>query len=281
MEKIYLVMISVGMNITSSADVLQKMEIASVYEQLRNPSTHMVNLIRQLRVVREIDSKKYIALKRQLPYFVCGVFNPSFRKLDNFAYTEFFVIDIDHLAEKGFSISETRRLIDLDTRVVLSFVSPGEDGLKVVFKLKERCYDSGVYSLFYKSFLTKFSDQYALQQVVDSRTSDVTRACFMSIDPNVYYNSEAESVDMNTCIELDNSCALFEEKKNQELVEKKENRSLNSEEKSGDPDRETMERIRLMLNPRSKKEKPGIFVPKELDGIMLYSQGFDCSTSRL
>lgn len=267
MEKLYLVMISIGENITSSSDELRKVEIADIVEQLRNPSANIPTLIRQLRIVKEIDTKKYAALKRQLPYFVCGVFNPSFRKSDYFAYTEYFVVDIDHLTEKGFDIDETRRLVELDSRVVMSFVSPSEDGLKVVFKLKERCYDRGVYSLFYKSFLVKFSSQYALQQVVDSRTSDVTRACFMSVDPDVYYNSEAECVDMNAYVELDCPWVLLEEKRKQESVEKKEQPILNCEEKGGDPDRETMARIRQMLNPKAKKEKPDVYVPKELEDI--------------
>ena len=158
-------------------------------------------------------------------------------------------------------------MIELDARVVMSFVSPGEDGLKVVFKLKERCYDSGVYSLFYKSFLMNFSNQYALQQVVDSRTSDVTRACFMSIDSHAYYNPEAEAIDMNAYIALDNPWVMLEEKRKQELVEKEDVALPDSEVKGGEPDRETMAKIRQMLNPKAKKEKPEVYVPKELDDI--------------
>ena len=45
---------------------------------------------------------------------------------------------IDHLSEKGLSLADTRKRIEKDTRTVLSFVSPGEDGLKVLFKFKER-----------------------------------------------------------------------------------------------------------------------------------------------
>lgn len=270
-------MISTGTNITSSMDMLRKVMVKNVYDALRNPRPHILASIRQLRIVREIDGKQYGLLKRQLPYLVCGMFNPSYRKTENFAYTEYFIIDIDHLSEKGLSVQDTRIRIEKDSRVVLSFVSPGEDGLKVLFKLKERCYDSGVYSLFYKAFLMKFSEQYTLQQVVDTRTCDVTRACFISVDPNAYYNPEADVVDMGAFVDADNPSALFELKRQQDQV-LKECTSLPSKEDlteaSSDPDQQAMERIKQLLNPKAKKEKAPVFVPKELNEIMALLQPY-------
>ena len=264
-------MISTGINITSNSDALRKVTVKYVYDSLRNPNMHIQFSIRKLRIIREIDDKQYNLLKRQLPYLVCGMFNPPYRKTENFAYTEYFIIDIDHLSDKGFSLPDVRKRIEADSRVVLSFVSPGEDGLKVMFKLKERCYDSGLYSLFYKSFLMRFSDQYTLRQVVDARTSDVTRACFISVDPDAYYNPEADTVDMSAFLEVDNPSALFEQKRRQEQI-LKENESTSSKKNDGmgplDPDKETMDKIKQMLNPKAKKEKAPVFVPKELDVIM-------------
>lgn len=265
-------MISAGINIIANADPLRKVPVKSVYDSLRNPRPNIVSAIRQLRIVREIDEKQYGALKRQLPYLVCGMFNPPYRKTENFAYTEYFMIDIDHLSDKGLSIQETRKRIAEDSRVVLAFVSPGEDGLKVLFKLSERCYDSGVYSLFYKAFLMSFSKQYALQQVVDMRTSDVTRACFISIDPEAYYNPDADLVNMRAFLDVDSPSALFELKRKQEQVLKNSTASSPKREEgigSSDPDKEAMARIKQLLNPKAPKEKASVFVPKELDEIML------------
>ena len=108
-------------------------------------------------------------------------------------------------------IAEANRGCD---RVVLSFLSPSEDGLKVFFKLKERCYDSGLYSLFYKAFLLEFSKQYVLHQVIDTRTSDVTRACFVSVDPDAYYNPDAVQVDIRAFIDMDNPFGCSNKKGN-------------------------------------------------------------------
>ena len=130
MEKIHLSMISTGINITSNSDALRKVTVKYVYDSLRNPNMHIQFSIRKLRIIREIDDKQYNLLKRQLPYLVCGMFNPPYRKTENFAYTEYFIIDIDHLSDKGFSLPDVRKRIEADSRVVLSFVSPGEDGLR-------------------------------------------------------------------------------------------------------------------------------------------------------
>lgn len=269
MEKIYLGMISAGVNITSGADPLRKVTVKYFYDSLRNPRPEILSSIRQLRIAREIDGKQYNLLKRRLPYLVCGMFNPPYRKTENFAYVEYFIIDIDHLSDKGFSITELRKSIEKDERVVLSFLSPSEDGLKVFFKLKERCYDSGLYSVFYKAFSLEFSKQYALQQVVDTRTSDVTRACFISVDPDAYYNPNATSVDMNAFINSDNPFALFEQKRQQEKIMKANASSSSSKEpNTSDPDKEVIERIKQLLNPKVKKERDIVFVPHELDEMM-------------
>lgn len=262
-------MISAGTNIASSADPLRKITVKYFYDSLRNPRPEIASSIRQLRLVREIDSKQYNLLKRRLPYLVCGMFNPPYRRTENFAYTEYFILDIDHLSGKGFSILELRKQIENDERVVLSFLSPGEDGLKVVFRLKERCYDSGLYSLFYKSFLLHFSKQYGLQQVLDARTSDVARACFVSADPDAYYNPNAAAVDIHLFVDTENPFALFEQKRQQEkLVKASESSSSPKEPGSSDPDKEAMERIKQLLNPKAKKERPPVFVPQELDEMM-------------
>ena len=186
-------MVSAGANITNSMNALQKVTVKYVYDSIRKPRPEVASQISRLRIIRELDYKQYSLLKRQLPYFVCAMFNPPYRKIENFAYTEYFIVDIDHVTAKQLSMPELRNRIEKDNRVILSFLSPGEDGLKVMFKLKERCYDSGLYSLFYKLFVNSFSQQYGLQQVVDRQTNDVSRACFISMDVDAYYNPDAEN----------------------------------------------------------------------------------------
>lgn len=265
-------MISAGKNIRAVDDALTRVRVDYLYHSIRNPRPELVSQIRQLRIIQSLDHSQYVAQKRLLPYIVCACFNPSFRRTENFAFTEYFIIDIDHIAEKGLSVDLLRQTLEQDTRVVMSFVSPSEDGLKLMFRLKERCCDSGVYSLFYKSFARSFASQYSIEQVVDAKTSDVTRACFFSIDAKAYYNPNAECVDLNTFVDLSNTFEIFEQKRLIEKEEKEEKRKeQNQEEKKViDPGQETMDRIKSILNPRQAKreEKKMVIVPEILENIM-------------
>ena len=53
-------------------------------------------------------------------------------------------MDLDHIAEKGLVVSDIKENLKKDPQVLACFVSPSEDGVKVVFKFKERCYDAGL-----------------------------------------------------------------------------------------------------------------------------------------
>lgn len=264
-------MISCGNNIRSIEENLQKVRVDYLYQCIRVPRTDVAEKIARLRIIKELDAKMYATQKRELPFFVCGMFTPAFRRKENFAYTEYFVLDIDHVQEKGHDLGELKQRLVNDSRVVLCFISPGQDGLKLMFKLKSRCYDAGIYSIFYKLFASMFSKQYNLQQVIDDRTCDVSRACFMSIDPDVYYNPVAELVDWEQIVNEQNPMALFENVKQVEEEQQQLGKeSAKDELVSNEPGAETMQRIKSLLNPtRAKKEKiKEYFVPGILNDII-------------
>lgn len=265
-------MIMSGVNITSSADMLRKVQEEYLYNSLRNPKPAIDSKIRQLRIAYCLDPKQYSQLKRTLPYFVCGIFTPPYRRRENFAYIESFVIDIDKLSEKRLSLQGVRAKIQSDERVMMCFASPSEDGLKVMFRLKDRCYDYGLYSIFYKDFIRKFSLQYQLEQVIDSTTSDVSRACFVSIDADAYYNPQSAAVDIAQYINAENTDELFDLKHTLDKAVKEDMECAKREDKSAynpDPDAEVMKEIRARLNPRAlKKEERPVYVPNQLEEIM-------------
>ena len=261
-------MISVGTSVRNNTEPLMKVTPDYIFNALRNPKPNFESRIRQLRVVRQLNEAQYASLKQQLPYFVCATFNPPFRKSDNFAYTQYFVIDIDHIGAKGLIIGDLKAKFISDPRTLLCFVSPGEDGLKVMMRLKDKCYDAGVYSVFYKRFVSDFSTQYNLQQVVDAKTSDVARACFMSVDRNAYYNPSAEPVDMSRVINLMDSSELLRQKKAAE----KDVKELTSQDapRLREPDEDSMDKVRQLLKMRQKKQAPvaqDVYVPEILNQL--------------
>lgn len=259
-----------GTNLTSPSDELKKISIDYLYNSLRSPKPQIESRIRQLRIIRDLDIKQYSVLKRQLPYLVMGVFNPPYRRIDNFAYIEYFIVDFDKFSSKGLDLKNMRKQIEQDDRVLLSFISPSQDGLKVMFHLKERCYDAGFYSLFYKKFLQTFSTMYHLEQVADKSTCDVCRACFISIDPEAFYRPDAIDIDIHSYIDTSNATALFDLKHEQEKEEKEAPLEEDAVGKNKDPDSDIMNRIKAKLNPKSKIaiEKTPIFIPERLNEII-------------
>lgn len=262
-------MISLGRNIKQPSDPLEKISLKLLADKIKNPDHRFIDFITQLRNVQSIDAKKYRILKTKLPYVVASSFNPNFRKIENFALASYFIIDIDHLTEKDINIDSLIQKLLTDNRIALMFKSPSGDGLKLFFKLKEPFFDHGKYTMFYKVFANKFGIDYNLSQVVDKRTSDVSRACFVSYDPNLWYNKNAECVDANKFVNFDDELQLSELK----AVLKKEEREFidqKPKETTGQdmPD-SIIKQIREKLNPKLiiKREKQ-IFVPQQLDTIV-------------
>lgn len=263
-------MIMFGTNIQSADDSLSKMEEAELYRSIVQPETHVEAKIRQLRVAYQIAPKQYSEQKRTLPYIVCGIFNPPFRKTENFGYIESFIIDIDHLSSKSLSISQLKGRLQSDDRILMAFASPSEDGLKVMFRLSERCYDAGLFSVFYKEFLRRFSEQYQLEQVADTRTSDVTRACFLSSDSETYFNEYCIPVDLNLYVQSSDPLAMFDLMAKQKKEEKEEASADRQKSAQSELDKEILEKIKQCLNLKSKpiRQKAEAFVPDQLNMII-------------
>lgn len=262
-------MIMYGTNIQSAGDPLEKLQEYELYQRIVQPEAFLEAKIRQLRVAYQIALKQYAEQKRTLPYVVCGIFNPPYRNTENFGYSECFIVDIDHLSEKGLTVETVKDRIRDDQRVLMAFTSPSEDGVKIMFRLRERCFDAGLYSLFYKEFLRRFSEQFQLEQVADRRTSDVTRACFLSFDSEAYFNNDCEPVDMGLYVQQSDPLAMFDLMAKQ----KEEEKTMHKHDAMPsplDPDKEIMDRIKQRLHPNSRtiRKKPDAFVPEQLNLII-------------
>lgn len=263
-------MISAAANIKSVTEELKKMPIRHLYDAVRNPRDTTKSLLRQLRIVRQLNPNQYSSLKQQLPYFVCAMFNPPYRRTENFAYTEYFIVDIDHISETGLLMEDLFNTITKDQRTMLCFKSPGGDGLKVIMKLSERCYDAGLYKTFYKIFLMKYSKQYEIEQVVDYKTCDVTRACFLSADENAYFNPSPECITITEYLNPDEdvSSAFCIKREIDKVIQKKNNEQ--DLKNDTEPSKDVLAQIKstLNLNTRQPRKKPEAFVPHELNEIM-------------
>ena len=267
-------MIYAGHSITSAKDPLKKIDLAYLYNSLKTPKIHIRDLIKRLQISQQLDVKQYQQNKRLLPYVVCANFSPPYRKKENFVFTEYFILDLDHFRDKGLELSDIRAKVQQDSQVCLAFISPSNDGLKLIFRLKEKCRDINLYSLFYKSFAKKFASRYNLNQVVDKATSDVTRACFISCDDEAYYNPNSEMIDIGAYLPLHNSDMLLGAFKAEVKAIEQEEKKTKEEAQSGvkkpiDPDDAVMQKIKQQLNPKlQNKVAKECYVPSELQSVV-------------
>lgn len=150
--------------------------------------------VSQLRKLKNIDKSSFGYLKRKLPYFIGAEFKDNFRCSENFCKVDFLILDIDAFGDQD-KIVALKQTISKDARVMLAFISPSGNGLKILFQLSSPMYSLKEYSNFYQIFSRSFAKQYALEKFVDFSTNDATRICFLSYDENVFYNNKATKLE--------------------------------------------------------------------------------------
>lgn len=260
-------MLTAGKNIKQKNDKLQKLDIVQLYSAIKKPKSTIKDLIDQLRILNKIDPSSYKKLKTNLPYITPSIFNPPFRKTENFGSSEHIILDFDHLSDYDIDAEELKNRLEKDQRVELMFISPSLNGLKIFFRLKEKCFDSSKYSLFYKDFAIAFAKENNISKILDTVTSDVTRACFISYDEKAFFNNDAKKIDMQNYIDFDDIFAIKDSHKHLKEVQK-EKKTL---EKENDIDKDVFSDIKSRLNPKLKEKyerKKNTFVPKKLDDII-------------
>lgn len=266
-------MLWIGKQITSAGDVLHPVEVEKVHKAIINPHGEVATLQKRLQAIRMIDVNQYRKLKTALPYVVCAHFQPKIRKKENFVFTERFIVDIDHLSEYEINLAELRQKLAADPRVELLFVSPGGDGLKLLFVLSQKISDSAYYALFYKSFCLNFAQQYDLSAAVDTKTNDVSRCCFVSNDPDAWFNPLPEKIDPAAYLPEDGQVnfdlltAKIREQEKEHAIEKKE---LGIESTGAAPLTDAiLQQIKQKVGMKVKKPIEKTYIqPVELDKII-------------
>jgi hypothetical protein len=136
-----------------------------------------------------------------------------------------------------------------------------------MFRLSEPCRDQALFSAFYKVFARRFAEQWGLMEVMDFKTSDVTRACFLSVDPQAFYRPDAQPVAIRDFLpDLDFGKA---EKEIREAEKAIREQAGPAQKRVHDLADEVLARIKQKLNPnqRQPREKQ-YFVPPEVDDAM-------------
>lgn len=190
-----------GNSLFDTQTPLQALSLDALCERMRSDSDLQDNITR-LRRLRSLDHEAYRRTKTRLPFFCCATFAENRRRTDHFVRTDAFVLDIDGCAPTPDAMTQWRELLIQDPRVLLLFTSPGGDGLKLVFRLATPCTDTKQFSDFYKAFALEFAKMNDLVLFIDLRTSDCTRACFLTYDPDLHVQHFCEPVDWQAYVQV-------------------------------------------------------------------------------
>lgn len=128
----------------------------------------------------------YEKAKKSLIAFTPSATFKGGRKLDYLQnYNQIIVLDIDKV-EKNKLAEIKQKAIELSTTFV-AFISPSNNGLKLFIKVSTNQDEhKNTYNIL-KEFYEK-----ELEIEIDKSGKDITRLCFYSFDPEIYFNPNAE-----------------------------------------------------------------------------------------
>jgi len=154
------------------------------------------SLIDSYRV--EPDKKKKESLKHNLPAVVfSGTFGGKERLDDNVEnYTGLMVCDVDKISEE--KLRSFKKKLTQDAYTLLFFESPSK-GLKFIVKV-----DSEL--KFHKSHAFVQVEKYYMEHYgikIDASGKNPARLCFISDDPNMYFNESSDVFNVDIAIDYD------------------------------------------------------------------------------
>lgn len=150
-------------------------DFEQVVERIKKgKSKEIVNKIRKAKTQEERDDLK----KKSVVILFAGVF--SHRNAKSLKqHSGLMVVDYDKCPDEVFT--EVTSI----PSVVLAFRSPSGDGFKAVVRIPKST--SEEHSKRFEAFNLRYPSPY-----FDVKNKDVSRACFESYDPDLYYNPDAE-----------------------------------------------------------------------------------------
>lgn len=187
------------------------------FEEIINGIRSDDDIKKKIENIKKISDKKLRkAVKQQkLMYFNMGLFKDDIRRNTNLITTQHLLFDYDTLTPE--KLTQKTKELKKDKTVFVVFISPSGDGLKVIYKLDKEITDYERFSKIYKYYAAKFEINLGAEP---DKTSDVSRPCFISYDPDIYVNYEAEP--LTTDIEENISTDVKSGNKKVTLLEKLE-----------------------------------------------------------
>ncbi len=165
--------------------VLGDVDLISILQAIQEGKWQKdVEHLRSLPTREEYDEEK----KNLFSVTFSGTF--SYRNAEKLInYTNMIVLDIDELNASQIAayVSDFRN----DPFIFSFFISPSDEGLKILVKVNNEAKDHDKAFLALENY---FAERYAA--TLDKSGKDVSRLCFVSYDPDLYYNPDSQVFDV-------------------------------------------------------------------------------------
>jgi hypothetical protein len=179
---------NISYNTTIKSNQLKLIELSYVLNSIREDFT-LKSKIDQLRQLPELEQQNFKI--NELPYFSMGTFEHNIRKKENLISIQTLILDIDHLDQDQL-LDLKSKLIN-DPEMYFLFTSPSGNGLKIAVKMDQEITDPEQYERVYRAYASLFSLRYEVEG--DTHTCDASRACFLSSDPDLYFNENSQAIN--------------------------------------------------------------------------------------
>ncbi|MFV0220714.1 DUF5906 domain-containing protein [Empedobacter falsenii] len=166
-------------------EVINTVPIEQIVTEIKE-GTYKSQILYLRKSLEQGKMEPYEKAKKSLLAFTPSATFKGGRKLDYLQhYNQVIVLDIDKV-EKNKLAEIKQKATELSTTLV-AFISPSNNGLKLFIKVSTNQDEhKNTYNII-KEFYEK-----ELEIEIDKSGKDITRLCFYSFDPEIYFNPNAE-----------------------------------------------------------------------------------------
>ncbi|WP_291053294.1 MULTISPECIES: VapE domain-containing protein [unclassified Empedobacter] len=166
-------------------EVINTIPVEQIVTEIKE-GTYKSQILYLRKSLEQGKMEPYEKAKKSLLAFTPSATFKGGRKLDYLQhYNQIIVLDIDKV-EKNKLAEIKLKATELSTTFV-AFISPSNNGLKLFIKVSTNQDEhKNTYNII-KEFYEK-----ELEIEIDKSGKDITRLCFYSFDPEIYFNSNAE-----------------------------------------------------------------------------------------
>src|SRR5690625_2687207 len=174
--------ISVFKDLFKSKDTPFTLSAGDVAKRIRNGNDALIDKINKIR--SDIPEEEKDAIKKTL---MAIMFNGTFQvRNDNglIEHSGLCILDFDDFPDRK-TMLDNRDLIISKPYILMCFISPSGNGLKAVARIPKS--DKTEHVRRFKALEKDFNNKY-----FDNKNSNISRVCFESYDPDIYYNQMCE-----------------------------------------------------------------------------------------